>query len=213
MKKIFSAVVFLFFLNLTGCYTVIWTPGMDNTIPKDTYAYDDSSYYNGNSDYSGTNTGDSSYYYGNSDNSNITISGSSDYFYDPYYYGTYTQYYYHPWWLSFATTQVKNKDAHKKDAIKTGSSTGTLRNAGDGRGDYGRNTGNSSGPIINNAPPTVSSPGSGSTSSGTTNSAPATRQSTTTTDNKPDNSDNSTRNSGSGSVRNNDGNRNDGGRK
>src|ERR1035437_6007621 len=178
MKKIFSVAVLVLLFNLTGCYTVIWTPGMDNTIPSNTYAYDDSSNYNVNSDYTGSNNSDSTNY--NSINDGTYITTTSDYFYDPYYYGTYAQYYHHPWWLSYAKPQV-NKNLHKKESDKTGTSTGVLRNSGEGRGDYGRNTGSSTGTIINNAPPTVSTSGStntgnsGSTTSGTTtNSRPST---------------------------------------
>lgn len=209
MKIIYSVAVLVLLFNLTGCYTVIWSPGMDSTIPSDTYAYDDST-YNGNSDYSGSNNGDSSYNV-NSDNNSVMIT--NDYFYDPHYYGAYAQYYHHPWWLSYLGPK-SNNDAHKNQVNKTGSgtSTGTVRNTGEGRGDYGRNTGGSTGTIINNAPPAVNT--SGSTGSGSTSST-GTRQSTTSnTDNKSNNNDNSSnRNSGSGSVRNNDGNRNDGGRK
>ncbi len=209
MKIIFSAVAFLFLFNLTGCYTVIWTPGMDSTIPSDTYAYDDSSYYSADSEYADSTGSVSSF----NENPSPNIAVTSDFFYDPYYYGGYTQYYYHPWWLSY-TKQI-NKNTQKKEVDRTGSSTGVLRNSGEGRGDYGRNAGSSTGSIINNALPTVTTSGSGSTSTGSTpssGSGTTTKTRETTTTNNSDNNS-SSRSSGSGSVRNNDGNRNDGGRK
>jgi len=212
MKKIFGVAVLVLLFNLTGCYTVLWSPGMDNTIPSDTFAYDDSSYYYGNSEYPDSNYTDSSY----NGNPNTAITISSDYFYDPYYYGSYTKYYHHPWWLSYAAPKA-NKDSHRKEVERTGSSAGTVRNSGDGRGDYGRNSGGPTVPIINNAPPTVNTPGStssGNNGSGSTSSGTSNTRATSSTDNKSDNNDNSSsKNSSSGAVRNNDGNRNDGGRK
>ena len=210
MIKIYSVVVLAFLLNLTGCYTIVWTPGMDNTIPSDTYAYDDSTYYNGNSNNISSNSGDSSY----EPNSGIAISVAGDYFYDPHYYGAYTQYYHHPWWLSYAAPKPNKNNPKREPDKTTGAGTGVVRNSGDGRGDYGRNTGSSTGTIINNAPPTVSTGSSSSGSNSPTNGSANTnsRQSTTnSTDNKSDNS--AAKNASSGSVRNNDGDRNDGGRK
>jgi len=215
MKIIFSVAAFLFYLNLTGCYTILWTPGMDNnTIPGNTYAYDDSSYYNGNSNYSDSNYTDSSYNGGNTDN--VYISVSSDYFYDPYYYGPYAKYYHHPWWLSYVKPQV-NKNNHKKVIEKigagTGTGTGVVRNSGDGRGESGRNPGGSTLPIINNAPPAVSTSGSATPGTANTSSSGTSNTRQTTTSSSDNNNNSSSRNSSSGSVRNNDGDRNDGGRK
>ena len=200
MKKIFSVAAFLYILNLTGCYTVIWTPGMENTIPKDTYAYDDSSYYYGNSDYIVNDNRDTTYT--SNENPDYSNRPTSDYFYDPNYYGTYTQYYYHPWWLSYAAPK-KNNDGPKKEKYRTGSGTDDLRNSGGGRVDYGRNTGSSTDPtqIINNAPPAV-------TTSGTTTRTDRNGDS----DNKSGKNNNNPQRSTNTGTSNND-NKTDGGRK
>jgi hypothetical protein len=184
MKKLIYVAAIFLFLNITGCYTVIWSPGMDFPTSDRTSDYDSS---------------DTTGYYGTSEiNSDIY----DDVYYNEPYYGHYADYYNIPWWYSIPPSTVTNNH-NKNNGKATANSSGDvspIRNSGNGRGNSGR----SSGDIINTPPVTVS--GSGSTSSGT---------STTNTEPKKTDSgsENTRHSSSSGSVRNNDGNRNDGGRK
>jgi hypothetical protein len=183
MKKLLYVAAILLFLNITGCYTVIWSPGMDFPTSDRT------------TDYNSTDTTD---YYTGSDN---YIDPNADVYYSEPYYGHYAGYYNTPWWYSVPPPAVSRNNKHNgKATVNNTGDVSPVRNSGDGRGSSDRNTGD----IINNAPVSVS--GSGSSSSGTT---------TTNTDPKKTDSgsDNSRQGSNSGSVRNNDGNRNDGGRK
>lgn len=185
MKKfLFVAAIFLF-LNITGCYTVIWSPGMD-------FPTGDNSQYN---------SADTTGYYNSSD----TYGGAyGDAYYNEPYFGPYAGYYNIPWWYSIAppTTSKENNKNNGKTATNRSGDVSPIRNSGDGRGDPGRNT---AGDIINTPPVSVS--GSGNTNSGTTTSGSENKGSNSGSDN------NTRQSSGSGSVRNNDGNRNDGGRK
>jgi hypothetical protein len=184
MKKLLFVAAIFFFLNITGCYTVIWSPGMDFPTADR------------NSEYNST---DSTEYYSGSDNYGDTYG---DVYYSEPYYGHYAGYYNTPWWYSIAPPTAnhnKNKNNGKATANSNGEVT-PIRNSGDGRGSSDRNTGD----IINTPPVTVS--GSGSSGSGTTTSGSDVKK----TDSG---SDNSRQNTSSGSVRNNDGSRNDGGRK
>lgn len=196
MKKLICVAAIFIFLNITGCYTVIWSPGMDFPTAES------------NSEYNSTDTTD---YYNGSDN---YVDTYGDVYYSEPYYGHYASYYNIPWWYSITPPKVNNKN-HKNNGKATANSNGDvspIRNSGDGRGNSDRNTGD----IINTPPVTVS--GSNSTSSGTTTSGSGSSSSgttTTTIDSKKTDSgsDNSRQSTSSGSVRNNDGNRNDGGRK
>ena len=184
MKKLLCVAAIFLFLNITGCYTVIWSPGMDFPTADRTSEY---------------NSSDTTEYYSGSEN-NADIYG--DVYYNEPYYGPYAGYYNIPWWYSVPPPTVSNNN-NKNNGKTTNTRSGDvspIRNSGDGRGQSDRNTGE----IINTPPVTVS--GSGSTSSGTTTSGSDTKK----TDSSSDNSRQST---SSGSVRNNDGNRNDGGRK
>jgi hypothetical protein len=184
MKKLLYVAAIFLFLNITGCYTVIWSPGMDFPTSDRT------------SDF---NSNDTTGYYSGSDNYNDTYG---DVYYNEPYYGPYAGYYNIPWWYSVPPPSVSNINNKKngKTTVERNGDVSPIRNSGDGRGSSGRNTGE----IINTPPVTVT--GSGSNSSGTT---------TTSSDPKKTDSgsDNPRQSTGSGSVRNNDGNRNDGGRK
>jgi hypothetical protein len=145
MKNLLIITAVFLFLNFTGCYTVIWSPGMDfPTADKNSdYNSIDSTGYSSESDNYGNNYGDA--------------------YYNEPYYGPYAGYYNIPWWYSIAPPSV-NKDNNKtngKTATTKNGDVSPIRNSGDGRGNSGRNTGE----IINTAPVSVS--GSGSTSSGT----------------------------------------------
>jgi hypothetical protein len=182
MKKLLCIAAIFLFLNITGCYTVIWSPGMDFPTADNQNEY---------------NSADSTGYYNESDN----YSSNNDNFYFAPYYGSYDPWYNTPWWYSYPPPTVnsdKNKTAKTRNA-----ESDKVRNSGDGRGQSGR-----SGEIINTPPVSVS--GSGSTSSGSSSTDSGANKTSTDNDNKNDNSRQSTN---SGSVRNNDGSRNDGGRK
>jgi len=184
MKKLLYVTAIFLFLNITGCYTVIWSPGMDFPTADRTPDF---------------NSTDTTGYYSGSDNYSNTYG---DVYYDEPYYGPYAGYYNIPWWYSVPPPTVSNNH-NKKNGKTTAERNGDVspvRNSGDGRGSSDRNTGD----IINTPPVTVS--GSGSTGSGSST--------TGTDPKKTDSgSDNSRQSTSSGSVRNNDGNRNDGGRK
>jgi hypothetical protein len=184
MKKLLCVAAIFLFLNITGCYTVIWSPGMDFPTADKT------------SEYNSTDTTD---YYGGSDNYSDTYG---DVYYSEPYYGHYAGYYNIPWWYSIAppTVSQNNYNNNGKTITNRSSDIGPIRNSGDGRGNPDRNTGD----LINTPPVTIS--GSGSTNSGTTTIS--------TEPKKTDSGSNNARqNTSSGSVRNNDGSRNDGGRK
>ena len=184
MKKLLYVTAIFLFLNITGCYTVIWSPGMDFPTADRTADF---------------NSSDSTGYFDGSDNYGYTYG---DAYYNEPYYGPYAGYYNIPWWYSVAPPSVSNNNNknNAKTTAKRNSDVSPIRNSGDGRGSSDRNTGE----IINTPPVSVS--GSGSTSSETT---------TTSSDPKKTDSgsDNSRQSTSSGSVRNNDGTRNDGGRK
>jgi hypothetical protein len=194
MKKLICVAAIFIFFNITGCYTIIWSPGMDFPTAES------------NSEYNSADTTD---YYNGPDN---YVDTYGDVYYSEPYYGHYANYYNIPWWYSVAPPKVYNKN-HKNDGKATTNSNGDvspIRNSGDGRGNSDRNTGD----IINTPPVTIS--GSNSSSSGTTTSGSNnTSSGTTTIDSKKTDSgsDNSRQSTSSGSVRNNDGSRNDGGRK
>ena len=184
MKKLLCVAAIFLFLNITGCYTVIWSPGMDFPTADRT------------SDF---NSNDTTGNYSDSDNYGDTYG---DVYYSEPYYGPYAGYYNIPWWYSIPPPSVSNNNNKKngKSTTERNGDVSPIRNSGDGRGSSGRNTGE----IINTPPVTVT--GSGSNNSGTT---------TTSSDPKKTDSgsDNPRQSTSSGSVRNNDGNRNDGGRK
>ncbi|MDR3609911.1 MAG: hypothetical protein P4L27_05075 [Ignavibacteriaceae bacterium] len=184
MKKLLSIAAIFIFLNITGCYTIVWSPGMDFPTSDNSGEY-----------YSTDTTG----YYNESDN--YSNSNNDDFYYAPYY-GPYAPYYHTPWWYSVTPPTVSGPgyDNNSNTIVNRNGNANTLRNSGDGRGRNDRNTGD----IINTPPVTVSSLGytSGTT---TTNSNSNKTNSNTTT--------NPRQNTGAGSVRNNDGTRNDGGRK
>jgi hypothetical protein len=144
MKKLLCAAATFLFLNITGCYTVIWSPGMDFPTANNTNEY-----------YSTDSIG----YYNESDNYN----SNNDNFYFAPYYGSYDPWYNTPWWYSYPPPTV-NSDNSKTTKTRSGDA-GNIRNSGDGRGQSVRNTGE----IINTPPVTVSSPGS-STGKSTTDS-------------------------------------------
>ena len=179
MKKLFGVIAIFFLLSITGCYTVIWSPGMD--FPTG----DRSSEYNSN---------DTTGYYSGSD-----YSGGSNYgevYYDEPNYGPYAGYYNIPWWYSIAPPSV-SKDHNKnngKTATTRSGDVAPIRNSGDGRGSTTSNPGE----IINTPPVSSSSGSSGSTTSGSENKG------NSSSENK---SDNSRQSSGTGAVRNNDGGR------
>jgi hypothetical protein len=184
MKKLFFVAAIFFFLNVTGCYTVIWSPGMDFPTADRTLDY---------------NAADSTEYYGGSDNYG---SNYGDVYYNEPYYGPYASYYNIPWWYSISPVSI-NSNNNKSDGKSTDNRNGDVspvRNSGDGRGSNDRNNGN----IITTPPVSVS--GSGSSGSGTSSTGTDPKRTESS-------SDNSRQSSSSGSVRNNDGNRNDGGRK
>ena len=144
MKKLICVVAIFLFLNITGCYTIIWSPGMDFPTADRTSEY---------------NSSDTTDYYNGSDN-------NGDVYYSEPYYGHYAGYYNIPWWYSIPPPTVSNSN-NKNNGKATANRNGDvspIRNSGDGRGNSDRNTGE----IINTPPVTVS--GSGSTSSGTTTS-------------------------------------------
>lgn len=142
MKKLICVAAIFLFLNITGCYTVIWSPGMDFPTAEKTNDY---------------NPNDTTGYYSGSDN-------NGDFYYSEPYYGHYAGYYNIPWWYSIPPPTVSNSNNknNSKTATNRSSDVSPIRNSGDGRGSSDRNTGE----IINTPPVTVS--GSGSTSSGTT---------------------------------------------
>jgi hypothetical protein len=183
MKKLLCVAAIFLFLNVTGCYTVIWSPGMDFPTADDTSGYnstDSTGYYTGSDNYGGI--------YG-------------DVYYSEPYYGPYAGYYNIPWWYSIAPPTVSsiNNKNNGKTTVNRNGDVSPVRNSGDGRGRSDRNTGD----IINTPPVTVSG-------SGTTTSGSDVKKTDSDSGNRNDNSRQSTN---SGSVRNNDGNRNDGGRK
>lgn len=149
------------------------------------------------SEYNSTDTTD--YYYSGSDNYGDPYG---DVYYSEPYYGHYANYYNIPWWYSIAPptiTNHNNKTNGKASANRNGDVT-PIRSSGDGRGSSDRNTGD----IINTPPVSVTGSGSTSTGAGTSSSDPKKTDS---------GSDNTRQSTNSGSIRNNDGNRNDGGRK
>ena len=187
MKKLLNVASVILFLNITGCYTVIWSPGMDFPTADRTSEY---------------NSTDTTVYYTGSDNYGDPYG---DVYYSESYYGHYANYYNTPWWYSItppAGSNSHNKNNGKATVNRNGDVT-PIRNSGDGRGSSDRNSG--SGDIITTPPVSVSgSSGSNTTGAGTTSSDPKKTDS---------GSENSRQGTNSGSVRNNDGNRNDGGRK
>lgn len=185
MKNFLIVVAIFSFLNITGCYTVVWSPGMDFPTADRTTEYnssDTTDYYNNGSD----NYGDT---YG-------------DVYYSEPYFGHYANYYNIPWWYSIAppvgSTHIKNNSG--KSAVNKTGDVNPIRNTGDGRG----NTDRTAGDLVTTPPVSVSGSGNTGTGAGTSNSEPKKTDS---------GSDNSRQSTSSGSVRNNDGNRNDGGRK
>jgi hypothetical protein len=186
MKKLLYVAAIVLFLNITGCYTVLWSPGMEFPTAD------------GTSDYNSTDT---TVYYTGSDNSSDPYG---DVYYSEPYYGHYANYYNTPWWYSItppASSNNHNKNNGKATANRNGDVT-PIRNSGDGRGSSDRNSG--TGDIITTPAVTVSGSGNTTTGAGTPSSEPKKTDS---------GSDNSRQGNNSGSVRNNDGNRNDGGRK
>jgi hypothetical protein len=184
MKILFYVAAIFLFINITGCYTVIWSPGMD--FPS----------ADNNSEY---NSADTTLYYTGSDNYSDPYG---EVYYSEPYYGHYANYYNVPWWYSIAPppgSNHKNKN-NGKTAVNRNAEVTPVRNSGDGRGASDRNTGD----IITTPPVSVSGSGNTTTGAGTSNSDPKKTDS---------GSDNSRQGNNSGSVRNNDGNRNDGGRK
>ena len=184
MKKILFVTAIFLFLNITGCYTVIWSPGMDFPTADRT------------SEYNSADTTD--YYYSGSNNYGDTYG---DVYYSEPYYGRYANYYNIPWWYSIAPpTGSNNNKTNGKASVNRNGDVTPIRSSGDGRGNPDRNTGD----IINTPPVSVTGSGSTSTGAGTTSSDPKKTDSS---------SDNTRQSTNSGSIRNNDGNRNDGGRK
>jgi hypothetical protein len=186
MKKLLYVAAIILFLNITGCYTVIWSPGMDFPTAEGTSEF---------------NSTDTTLYYTGSDNYGDPYG---DVYYSEPYYGHYANYYNTPWWYSInppAGSNSHNKNNGKATANRNGDVT-PIRNSGDGRGNSDRNSG--TGDIITTPSVTVSGSGSTTTGAGTPVSEPKKTDS---------GSDNSRQGTNSGSVRNNDGNRNDGGRK
>ena len=186
MKKILGVIAVFLFLNITGCYTVIWSPGMDFPTAD------------GNSEY---NSGDTTGYYVGSDNYSTSYG---DVYYNEPYYGPYAGYYNIPWWYSIAPPAVSHNKNNGKATANSNGDISPIRNSGDGRGSSGRNPVD----IITTPPVTVS--GSGSSGSGTTSSGSDVKKTDPGSTNR---NDTPRQNSGSGSTRNNDGSRNDGGRK
>jgi hypothetical protein len=179
MKKLIIVAAMFIFISFTGCYTVVWSPGMDISSTDTLNSYDSSYNSDGN--------------------------GYSEFYYNEPYFGPYAPYYNEPWWYSFPLVTVSGGSPKNNGKTSEGRSgdAGLIRNSGDGRGNSGRNTGE----VINTPPVTVS--GSGSSSSGS-KSGGEHKRNDSSSDNK---NDNSRQSSGSSNVRNNDGSRNDGGRK
>lgn len=133
-------------------------------------------------------------------------------YYADSYYGEYGYYYQYPWWLSIAPPAYSapgrdngddNNDRSDSPAMER------LRNR-----DGSRNSGSGRETIINNAPVTRSSGSSGSSGSSTsTESSGKTRESSNSGSNSSGNSGRSSGSNDSNSSRNDNGGRNNGGRK
>jgi hypothetical protein len=191
MKKLLYVAAIILFLNIAGCYTIIWSPGMDFPTADKTL------------EYNSTDTTDS---YSGSDN--YGSSYGEDIYYSEPYYGHYANYYNIPWWYSIAPPTVSNNNnkTNAKATVNRNGDVTPIRNSGDGRGSSDRNSG--TGDIINTPPVTVS--GSGSTTTGVDTPSTDPKKTNSGSDNK---NDNPRQNTSSGAIRNNDGSRNDGGRK
>jgi hypothetical protein len=131
----------------------------------------------------------------NENNSEYTTEN----YYDGGYYGSYDYFYNYPWWLSL---NPPTKEGITKQ--RENSSTGTLRNSGDGRNPgNGRNPGG----ILTPPPPTRDG-STGNTTSNEGSNSGSSGETVKTDTNRSNNSGNS-----SNPVRNNDGNRTSDGKK
>jgi hypothetical protein len=130
--------------------------------------------------------------------SNYLPYGSGYYYYDEYYY-----YYDYPWWLEI-TPPSKTETKYERDR---NSDISKIRNAGDGRGTDNTRE------ILNTPPPTKSSDSGNNSNNNNSNTSGSQTKERVSTESGSNTQTRQSSNDSSNNVRNNDGSRNNNGRK